>query len=139
MAKRNLRPVDFTDDSKRLLSVRLPITILNQISISLANRGLGKKGRSLWFRMAFASLLEMAKNDREGYLGSLNLYNNQSAGRSIQITLNSQGRKAFDVLLDMAVQSAIDQKGIITRLVLMAAHLQLLNEGIAKHKAFSAE
>jgi hypothetical protein len=89
--------------------------------------------------MAFMSLLRMAKDDREGYLGSLNLYNNQPGGRSIQITLNMEGAQAFQKLFTVAEQSAIEQKGLITRLVLMAAHLQLLNEGVAKHNAFLIE
>lgn len=139
MAKRNLRPMSAPNQANRLLSVRLPESIVNQISISLAKRGLGKKGRSLWFRLAFASLLEMARGDREGYLGSLNLYINQPGGRSIQITLDADANSTFETLLSMAQRSAVDQKGLITRLALMASHLQLLDEGIAKYNAFKLD
>ena len=130
MAKRALNAGTVMTNEARLISVRLPIGLLEQISTSLKLRGLGKKGRSKWFSEALMTLGEMAKEDEEGYLGSLNLYNNQSNLKQIQIALRDEAQHTFDNLLQIASLSSIEKDGLITKLIFMTAHLQLLSEGI---------
>ena len=130
MAKRALKVATFKSEEERTLSVRLPTYILEHISQSIINRGMGKKGRSKWFSEAFVSLGEMARNDHEGYITSLMLYNNTKKLKQIQISVKGDELKEFENLLKAAAVSTVETDGMITRLVLMSAHLQLMKEGI---------
>ena len=129
MAKRALK-ADKGLAGGRMLSVRIKDRYLNQISISMARRGMGKKGRSEWFRLALVSLAKMAADDKGGFLASLELYES-TGGKGIQITLDGDSLAAFERLHALALKSPGSKAALITRLATMAAHLQLFDEGIA--------
>lgn len=126
MPKLGLKANPNAFDDRRVVAVRLPNTLADQVQVELTRRGLAGKGRSKWFREATESLLVMARADRDGYLGGLSMLSG-GAGAPIQVTLKGESVAAFNELAEIARDSGSAPAGLNTRILILAACTHLAN------------
>lgn len=130
MAKRALGAKTSQLPSSRLLSVRFPADILRHIKVAMVRGGYSSRKRSQWIREAVSHLAVMAGEQREEFLAAVEHYVTEGAEKGIQITLSDGALRDFETLLASAKRGGFAEEGLRTRLLFMACHLRLLDEGV---------
>ena len=121
----------YVEKDELVLAVRISQDMKKRISLSMSKQGLSAKKRSEWFRRAILSLNNGFIENEEYFLSSLGLYWNNEPSKPIPVYLVGESRAAFLEMEKSGEKGLADAKGLRTRILVMAAHLAMIDDGSA--------